>query len=170
MNLRHTQAIKGVADSVNSKKCTWQQLRSNGKLSLFSNAPSKFLDSSQRLQPFLFLSLPALCPWPSQAHRRKWEGSGICCLSPLCRYSSGCSSSVLQACSLPTSGERWNFRTCQSKSKKKYNNLLQLEWENFMTWAATNFLQEFRSFRMSTAEGVSIGSDKRILSLDFAAS
>lgn len=37
MNLGHIQAIKGVADSVNSKKCTWQWLRSNGKLSLFLN-------------------------------------------------------------------------------------------------------------------------------------
>ena len=37
MNLGHIPAIKGVADSVNSKKWTWQWLKSSGKLSLFSN-------------------------------------------------------------------------------------------------------------------------------------
>ena len=47
----------------------------------------------------------------------KWEGSGICCLSPLCLWLR-----MLQQRSpdlpLPTYGGRWNFRTCQSKSKK----------------------------------------------------
>ena len=37
MNLGHIPAIKGVADSVNSKKWTWQWLKSSGKLSLFLN-------------------------------------------------------------------------------------------------------------------------------------
>ena len=74
MNLGHIQAVKGVADSVNSEKCSWQWPRSSGKLSLFSNTlrwtPSVFLDFSQRLQPLHFLSLPAPCAWLSQAERK----------------------------------------------------------------------------------------------------
>lgn len=127
MNLGHIQAIKGVADSVNSKKCTWQWPGSSGKLSLFSNTlrwtPSEFLDCSQRLQPHHFFSLPAVSPWHSQAERGKWGGSWH--LLPL-NCASVAQDATATAVSSLAPAYLWGKVKLQSSSEQiqeRYNNL-----------------------------------------------
>lgn len=148
MNLGHIHAIKGVADSVNSKKCTWQGPRSNGKLSLFSKTqrwtPSAFLDGSQRLQALDFLSLPKLCPWLCRPKRGKEEGSGICHPWPLCLWIRALLQQRSPDLPLLISGERWDSRICQ-QIQGKYNTLCN--WSRRVSWLAELQLIFFRNLR-----------------------
>lgn len=75
-NLGQSQAIRGVADSLNSKNSTWQWLKSSRKLSLFLNSrtwtPSAFLNSHQTLHPLIFLA----CSPSSISPGQKEKGAG----------------------------------------------------------------------------------------------